>query len=148
MDSQNYGHILFRMYIKIIPFKFFSWITFECFRDDSLFSNSILAQDHMGGVLYWFIPIQQKGEWPMALDKGQGSGSLHHLWADQPLKHFNDGKLRLAWLYKLSSFAFSFLDSCLFTLHARPVFLDNISKWWVFFFFLQSQVLRKFMLIN
>lgn len=135
------------MYIKIIPFKLFSWITFECFRDDSLFSNSILAQDHMGRVLYWFIPIQQKGEQPMALDKGQGSGSLHHLWADQPLKHFNDGKLRVADCINFLLLLFHSL------IPVSSLFMQGLCSWITsqndgFFFFLQSQVLRKFMLIN
>lgn len=50
----------------------------------------------------------------MVMGKGQGIGSICHPWAYQPLKHFDNRKLRVAGLYKLSSFAFSFLDSCLF----------------------------------
>lgn len=46
---------------------------------------------------------------------GHWGGKSHgHLWADQPLKHFNNGNLKVAGLYKLSPFAFLFLDSCLF----------------------------------
>lgn len=50
----------------------------------------------------------------MTVSNGQEGGSICPLWAYQPLKHFDNGKLRTARLYKLSSFAFSFLDSCLF----------------------------------
>lgn len=42
---------------------------------------------------------------------GMGEGTVSHPWADQTLKHFDNGNLRVARLYKLSFFAFSFLDS-------------------------------------
>lgn len=58
---------------------------------------------------------------------GMGEGTTSYLWADQPLKHSDNGNLRVAGLYKLSFFAFSFLDSCLL-LHAGSMFLDNILK--------------------
>lgn len=35
---------------------------------------------------------------------GKGEGTVSHPWADQPLKHFDNGNLRVARLYKLSFF--------------------------------------------
>ena len=46
--------------------------------------------------------------------EGEDGGSICPPRAYQPLKHFDTWKLRIARLHKLSSFAFSFLDSCLF----------------------------------
>ena len=51
----------------------------------------------------------------MTVNNGQEVGSICPPWVYQSLKHFDNGKLRIAGLYKLSSsFAFSFFDSCLF----------------------------------
>ena len=47
-------------------------------------------------------------------EHGQEDGSICLPWAFQPLKHVDNGKLRIEGLCKLSSFAFSFLDFCLF----------------------------------
>lgn len=69
-------------------------------------------------------------------------GSRCHPWAYQPLKHFDNGNLRVVGLYKLSSFAFSILDSYFF-LQGLCSWITSQSD-----VFLHGQVIYKLILIN